>query len=209
MSSTQQSGVPSTFHLVHSFLKIRLTGAPQPGLDDGTVDGVPVWQLIYFCLRCGDVGAAQEAARAAGPGLADMASLLAELTAGDSRLPAQTEAMVRLQYRRVVRQSADPYKWVVHCMLGGCDPQEKHSEVATSVTDRLWLKLCLVREDAGPDTLTLALDFLFSGPLSCHAFHMALALQEQGVLHLEANLQSIIIQYVEKKIKKENIALTI
>ena len=131
--------MPSTFHLVHSFLKIRLAGAPQPGLDDGTVDGVPVWQLIYFCLRCGDVGAAQEAARLAGPGLADTASLLAELTVGDRRLPPQTEAMVRLQYRRLVRQSADPYKRAVHCVLGGCDPQEEHSEVATSLDDWLWL----------------------------------------------------------------------
>ena len=30
--------------------------------------GVPVWPLIFYCLRCGDVSAAIQAADEAGPG---------------------------------------------------------------------------------------------------------------------------------------------
>ena len=33
-----------------SYLNVRVS-ASTPGLDDGLVDGVPVWALIYYCLR--------------------------------------------------------------------------------------------------------------------------------------------------------------
>ena len=73
----------------------------------------------------------------------------------DNRLSPQTEGLVKLQYRRLVRQSSDPYKRAVYCVVGACDPAEEHPEVATSLDDYLWLKLCMVREDAGGDSLTL------------------------------------------------------
>jgi hypothetical protein len=43
-----------------------------------------------------------------------------------------------------VRQSSDPYKRAVFCVLAACDPQEEHAEIATSLDDYLWLKLCQV-----------------------------------------------------------------
>jgi len=155
LSSAQLGGVPGTYHLVRSFLNMRVPANTQ-GLDDGLVDGVPVWAMIYYCLRCGDIPAAVSCARSAGPGLSDTHTLLQELaTSVDSRLSPQTEGMVKLQYRRMVRQSTDPYKRAVYCVVGACDPTEEHQEVATSLDDYLWLKLCMVREDAGGDSLTL------------------------------------------------------
>ena len=41
---------------------------------NGTSAGVPVWPMIYFCLRTGDIDAAIQAATEAGPGLAEMVS---------------------------------------------------------------------------------------------------------------------------------------
>ena len=91
-----------------------------------------------------------QAARGAEPGLANTHTLLQEVaTSSDNRLSPQTEGMVKLQYRRLVRQSTDPYKRAVYCVVGACDPAEEHQEVATSLDDYLWLKLCMVREDAG------------------------------------------------------------
>ena len=52
LSSAQLGGVPGTYHLVRSFLNIRVPATTQ-GLDDGLVDIVPVWAMIYFCLRLG------------------------------------------------------------------------------------------------------------------------------------------------------------
>ena len=108
-------------------------------------------------FRCGDTSAAVQAARNAGAGLADTHTLLSELSASqDCRLSPQTEGLVRLQYRRLVKQSTDPFKRAVYCILGAADTHEEHPEVATSLDDYLWLKLCMIREEAGGDSLTLA-----------------------------------------------------
>lgn len=156
LSTAQLGGVPGTYPLVRSFLNIKVPPT-TPGLDDGLVDSVPVWAMIYYCLRCGDLAAAVQAAQRAGPGLADAKSLLQELsTAADRRLSPQTEGAVRLQYKRSVRQSTDPYKRAVYCVVAACDPSEEHPEVATSLDDYLWLKLCCVRDEQGGDCLTLS-----------------------------------------------------
>ena len=125
-----------------------------------------------------------QAARGAGPGLADTHTLLQEVaTSSDNRLSPQTEGMVKLQYRRLVRQSTDPYKRAVYCVVGACDPAEEHQEVATSLDDYLWLKLCMVREDAGGDNLTL-------GGLQ------SLLTEEYGEAHFSASSQPVLYYQV-------------
>ena len=58
LQQAQMGGIPGTFNSVRSFLNV----VPQQvkGLEDGLVDGHPVWAMIYYCLRCGDVVAAQQ-----------------------------------------------------------------------------------------------------------------------------------------------------
>ena len=68
LQKAQLGGVPGTYHLVRSFLNVKIS-PHTPGLEDGVVDGVPVWPLIFFCLRCGDISAAIQAADEAGPGM--------------------------------------------------------------------------------------------------------------------------------------------
>ena len=126
LSSAQLGGVPGTFNLVRSFLTLKLSSS-APGLDDGLVDGVPVWPMIYYCLRSGDISAALQAATAAGPALQEIITLLRELhQAADHRLSPAAESQVRLQYRRHCRQSADPYKRAVYCVLGATDVNDEH-----------------------------------------------------------------------------------
>ena len=79
LSSAQLGGVPGTFNLVRSFLNIKHPTS-APGLDDGLVEGVPVWPMIFYCLRCGDIAAALQAATAAGPALQEAITLLRELS---------------------------------------------------------------------------------------------------------------------------------
>ncbi|MGH0148367.1 UNVERIFIED_CONTAM: hypothetical protein FKN15_012688 [Acipenser sinensis] len=59
LHQAQLGGVPGTYQLVRSFLNIKLPG-PVPGLQDGEVEGHPVWALIYYCMRCGDLVAAMQ-----------------------------------------------------------------------------------------------------------------------------------------------------
>ena len=47
----------------------------------------------------------------------------------------------------------------MYCVVGRCDPDENHSEIADKIDDYLWLKLCQVQtEDVDPhsqETFTL------------------------------------------------------
>ena len=113
--------------------------------EDGLVDGVPVWPMIFYCLRCGDLKSAVMAASKAGPGLSEVAQLLSEMSSsGDGRLSTHTENVVRISYRRSVRATTDPFKRAVFCVIAACDPADEHPEVATSLDDYLWIKLSQV-----------------------------------------------------------------
>lgn len=63
LKKAMRGGVPGTYPLVRSFVAIRV--APGLPLEDGCIDGQPVWPLIYYCIRCGDVNAALHVARQA------------------------------------------------------------------------------------------------------------------------------------------------
>lgn len=138
-------GVPGTMNLVKGFLKVKL---PPGRSDDGLLEGHPVWAVIYYCLRCGEVEAALEAANKAGNAVGDVASYLLEyLQSPDHRLSPSSEGQLRLQYVRSVRGSSDQFKRAVYCALAGCDVTDDHPDVATTVEDYLWLRLCQVHLD--------------------------------------------------------------
>ena len=152
LQQAQLGGLPGTYHLVKSFLNVKIPAGANPGLEDGLVDGVPVWAMIYYSLRAGDVAAALQAAEQAGQGLAEVARWLEELRSSPApggRISPHSENLVRLSYRRAVRSSTDPFKRAVHCVLGACDPSDEHGEVATSIDDYLWIKLCQIRDEPG------------------------------------------------------------
>ncbi|KAI1890011.1 hypothetical protein AGOR_G00168810 [Albula goreensis] len=161
LHQAQLGGVPGTYQLVHSFLNIKLPG-PLPGMQDGEVEGHPVWALIYYCLRCGDLSAAMQVVNRAQHQLGEFKNWFQEyMTSPDRRLAPATENKLRLHYRRVLRNSADPYKRAVYCLIGKCDIADNHGEVADKTEDYLWLKLNQVcfEEDgssAPQDRLTLA-----------------------------------------------------
>lgn len=56
-------------------------------------------------------------------------------------LSPTSENKLRLHYRRVLRNSADPYKRAVYCLIGKCDITDNHGEVADKTEDYLWLKV--------------------------------------------------------------------
>uniref|UniRef100_A0A8C7LFC1 Nuclear pore complex protein Nup93 n=1 Tax=Oncorhynchus mykiss TaxID=8022 RepID=A0A8C7LFC1_ONCMY len=161
LHQAQLGGVPGTYQLVRSFLNIKLPG-PLPGMQDGEVEGHPVWALIYYCLRCGDLGAAMQVVNRAQHQLGDFKTWFQEyMNSPDRRLAPATENKLRLHYRRVLRNCADPYKRAVYCLIGKCDIADNHGEVADKTEDYLWLKLNQVCFDddgssAPQDRLTLA-----------------------------------------------------
>eukprot|EP00058_Branchiostoma_floridae_P008695 XP_002594183.1 hypothetical protein BRAFLDRAFT_275527 [Branchiostoma floridae] len=147
LQQAQLGGIPGTYNMVRSFLNIRLP-AVMAGLEDGEVDGHPVWAMVYYCLRCGDLDAAAEVTENCQSLQGDFAMFLREyVRSEDRRLSPSTETKVRLHYRRAIRNSTDPFKRAVYCILACCDTTDTHSDVADKTEDYLWLKLCQVSLD--------------------------------------------------------------
>uniref|UniRef100_A0A674PP45 Nuclear pore complex protein Nup93 n=1 Tax=Takifugu rubripes TaxID=31033 RepID=A0A674PP45_TAKRU len=143
LHQAQLGGVPGTYQLVRSFLNIKLPG-PLPGMQDGEIEGHPVWAVIYYCLRCGDLNAAMQVVNRVQHQLGDFKTWLQEYMNSptpDRRLSPNSENKLRLHYRRVLRNSADPYKRAVYCLIGKCDISDNHGEIADKTEDYLWLKL--------------------------------------------------------------------
>ncbi|XP_060644058.1 nuclear pore complex protein Nup93 isoform X2 [Anolis sagrei] len=184
LQQAQLGGVPGTYQLVRSFLNIKLP-VSVPGLQDGEVEGHPVWALIYYCMRCGDLMAALQVVNRAQHQLGEFKSWFQEYMHNkDRRLSPATENKVRLHYRRALRNNTDPYKRAVYCILGRCDIADSHSEVADKIEDYLWLKLNQVCFDddgsnAPQDRLTLS------------QFQKQL-LEDYGESHFLANQQSFL-----------------
>lgn len=157
LQQAQLGGIPSTYNQVKSYLNVR---PPHiKGLEDGHVDGHPVWAMIYFCLRCGDLQAALQVTEKASHNLGDFPAFFREyVTDEDNRLSAASETKINLHYRRIIKNGNDPYKRAVFCVVGRCDPAEDHSEIADKIDDYLWIKLSQIQVDSDPsrqDSFTL------------------------------------------------------
>ncbi|RZF45349.1 hypothetical protein LSTR_LSTR002792 [Laodelphax striatellus] len=180
MTAAKRGGVPGTYSLVRGYVAVRVP-AGMLGLDSTHVEGQPLWPLIYYCLRCGSISAALQCAQQAGPGMEEMCQVLDELKSSSvHRLSPKMEKLVRTQYRRAVRNTTDPYKRAVFCILGACDVNDEHSEVAKTADDYLWMKLCQVREST---------ENTDSGDQISYSVLQSLVLEEYGEKHYNANDQ--------------------
>ena len=62
------------------------------------------------------------------------------------RLPPTSETKLQLIYKRSVRNSTDPFKKAVYCVLACCEVLEDHREVCNKTEDYMWLKVRERRE---------------------------------------------------------------
>lgn len=152
LSQAVRGGIPGTYYLVRSFVSLRLQGE-YLGLQDGVVDERPLWPMVYYCLRSGDLSAAIYCLRKSGlPEYQEIVAVLeAKLNNPNSPEIAKLEDNIRFSYRRIVRNDTDPFKRIIWAVLGCCDVTDEHTEVARTADDYLWLKLSLVRVDANKD----------------------------------------------------------
>lgn len=90
---------------LQAFLNVRFAGGNVPaGLEDGLVEGQPVWPFIYYCIRCGDLTAALTVASASSA-LGDFVLCMKEFAAASSpdslaSLSPSTASKLMLTYRR-------------------------------------------------------------------------------------------------------------
>ncbi|CAE1139746.1 NUP93 [Acanthosepion pharaonis] len=152
----KRGGKPGTYSLIRSFLNVKHP-TPMRG-EDGLLEGQPIWSMIYYCLRCGDLNAVQEVISKASQQLRDFPDIMLEYIKNDRCLGPSTLTKVRHFYRRTVKNSTDPYKRAVYSVISQSDPLEAHSEIADKTEDYLWLKLCQIQFESdplAPDQFTL------------------------------------------------------
>ncbi|CAH8579659.1 unnamed protein product [Schistosoma turkestanicum] len=176
-------GRPGTRSLVRAYLSLRLPSenmtdvsslsnlyqlSEQNGweFDDGLVDGVPVWPMIFYCLRTGDTQVTLEVARDALNNLGNFVNVLEDYIKHNRRLRTPNQGRFRQTCKQVIKSTRDPYKRLTYSILGQCDLSENHSDIISNIDDFLWIKISQViaQESAEPvvsskvgmeDTLTL------------------------------------------------------
>ncbi|XP_050082898.1 nuclear pore complex protein Nup93-1-like [Anopheles aquasalis] len=184
LREARRGGVPSVLNLVGSFVGVKLN-SPQGvnssfmGLQDGHIDGKPLWPMVYYCLRCGDSASALKCLELAGQGHEDLIAVLREKCHNPAqKLNPRLELQIRMQYKRQIRNATDPYKRAVYCIVGCCDIQEPHADIAKTSDDFLWIQLSLIRTE-GDDT---------SEHLTCSGLQ-SMILEQYGEKHYNANEQ--------------------
>lgn len=60
LPEAQRGGVPSVFNLVSSFVGLNFSNQSGNiiGLQDGLIEGKPLWPMVYYSLRCGNLQSA-------------------------------------------------------------------------------------------------------------------------------------------------------
>lgn len=66
LREAQRGGIPSTYNLVSSFVGLKFNHGVRLGLQDGNIEEKPLWPMVYYCLRCGDVESALKCMNKAG-----------------------------------------------------------------------------------------------------------------------------------------------
>lgn len=143
----QPGGKLGTLSLVKSFLKIATNYMMQDD-DDMLDDGLPLWSIVFHCLRCGDLEAACTAVEQYEHLMPEFVAWLREYQ-HDGKLSATHEGSLRVYYKKEVHLSNNPYKIAVFSIVGRCDIAEVHGEVAKTTEDYLWLKLSQVMVEEG------------------------------------------------------------
>ncbi|THD20201.1 Nuclear pore complex protein Nup93 [Fasciola hepatica] len=171
-------GLPGTRAVVRAYLNICLPSVNDSSsinssalqfpdesgveFEDGLVDSVPVWPMIYYCLRASDGAAAVEVARSASGSLEDFVGILDEFVSSRRRLSAASWRKLRQNAVQVVKSSHDPFKKVVYSILGVNNLNDSHSELARNIDDFLWIKLSQVASQSSGITDSNKLDESFN-----------------------------------------------
>ncbi|EDV95252.1 nuclear pore complex protein Nup93-1 [Drosophila grimshawi] len=162
----QRGGIPNVYNTVSSFVTVTFQ-LPQRlvGLLDVT-NKCPLWPLVYYSLRSGDLGAAAQFLKEAGVS-PDLLKLIQHKQQeqqhkrqhhpqhhelGDQERPnAKLESQLKLEYSNKLRVCTDPYKKAVYAIVLACDPHEPHPEVVRTIDDFLWMQLSVLATDERPD----------------------------------------------------------
>ncbi|KAJ8920593.1 hypothetical protein NQ315_004732 [Exocentrus adspersus] len=132
------------YQLVKSFVDLRFQGE-YLGLQDGMIDNRPLWPMVYYCIRIGDLSSAVYCLECSTLEFPEITWVLKQkLNCPGDALINVLEEDVRHSYRTFVRNETDPFKRAVWSLLGGYN---ELSEVIRTADDYLWFNLNFVSSD--------------------------------------------------------------
>ncbi|XP_055914053.1 nuclear pore complex protein Nup93-1-like [Eupeodes corollae] len=153
LREAQRGGVPSIFNLVSSFVGLTLNQGSCFGLQDVTIEGKPLWPMVYYCMRCGDFQSALRCMQMGGAGHEDFIHVLEDkINKPEQKINSKLEGQLKLHYCNKIKNSTDPFKKAVYCIIAGCDINEQHLEVAKTTDDFLWIQLSILRTDSSDNS---------------------------------------------------------
>ena len=147
--------------------KLTIDGVSAAAGEFVTLDGgksTPLWPTVYWCLRCGDLAAANRVLRKAatmpaggGPiswsALQTLASALASVNSANAVSVPTFAKMIsdaRAEYWASEAQPANQWRSVIYSVLCAPEPQAKLEALMPSnheltIEEWLWHRLCMVR----------------------------------------------------------------
>ncbi|KAI3383397.1 hypothetical protein SNEBB_002107 [Seison nebaliae] len=135
-------------------------------LEDESEFDVPIWPLIFYCIRAGDFSSVLNIIQSSGSADVKFLSQFIEqfyeksmIRIGNNENKVQIKnygvenkgnqlKSIKLYYRRTIRYSNDPFKKLVFCILGKLNSQvtEFSNHVIDDIETYLWLKLIMIHQ---------------------------------------------------------------
>jgi len=126
-------------------------------------DLLPLWAVVFYCLRCGNLTGALESMRRGDPktcstmcdALETLLNSKQQQNLTTPQLPTQMWQQLTSEYNRTVKppHCRDPFKVAVYCIVAKCDPKPEGidmSHVNSTIEDFLWIRLNMVWEKQEP-----------------------------------------------------------
>ncbi|XP_017063608.1 nuclear pore complex protein Nup93-1 [Drosophila eugracilis] len=151
LALARRGGIPDVYHLVSSYVAVTFQ-KPQSlyGLLDVN-NGRPLWPLVYYSLRSGDMGAAIRYLKESGtcPDLVKLMTL--QKMGSNDTSTAKLEGQLKLEYSSNMNDCTDSYKRAVFVIMLACDTHDSHGELLSSIDDFLWIQLSTLRVEGKRD----------------------------------------------------------
>lgn len=233
LSKAKLGGIPGTYPLVRSFVSVYINQYSNP--DQLYYDGLPLWPLLYYLIRCGDLGSVVSVLEYNNQN-SELLIVFNSIKYNHSFINLNDQGLTS----SMAWEFSDPFKKVIYSLLTAANVTTKHSDVIKTADDYLWLKLCQVRNDKDKLTYSVlqsmiheeykdqfsnvqpmmyfqllfltgqfesAIQFLFSHPkLRSHALHVAIVLNEMSLLYLPEDFDQPILSKDSNQIAKLNLA---
>ncbi|KAJ3424741.1 nuclear pore complex protein nup93 [Anaeramoeba flamelloides] len=157
-------GVPGTLSLVSGYINLIYQSSRNdwPEEFEDMISGFPIWPLVYFSIRCGDPDSALELLTSKSASQCKDAAncafyLKLRLEDGGSKFTKKARSKALNDYRRIDRESNDPYKQMLFNIIGKFEITPNNS-ILQSIEDYMWFHLVMLHDNYQKESINYSGD---------------------------------------------------